>query len=1636
MKRCPTPEELEEYALGCSEWQLNLSPAQSKHWANVPVSHLPEYFRRGAIAMHLHECADCRQRLEAAEKPLAALREPLEFDPGPDFTDRILAKAQRPLADRMWLPQWPSFSHALSWSTAGLALLITLLVWVWPDGIGDHRVAAMLPPSVSADAPCALPVLVSDREGRPVPNSRVRITAPGMPAYSGRTDRYGVCQAVLTLPEKQDDVLHLNVEVDNRSGKHEIALSANLKDAETLYLSTDKPLYQPGQTVRLRLLCLQRVATTPIASRAITLTVNDPRGNLLLKKELTTSEWGVASLDFPLDTEIEPGDYAIEARAGDNTAGRTIVVSRYTLPKFKATLKTDKSWFLPGETITGTLEARYLFGKPCVGAEARIEGTAESGIGGESFAVVSGTTDAEGKIPFKLRLPAKLTGMPVSGGNAVVTVRATVTDAGGHLQDVSRDYPVSNQAILAAVLPESGAPVVAVENEFYVITSYPDGSPAPAKITLTAPVQATITTDKQGLGSFKFTPVTGALTVRFSARDADGAAGSFSRTLSSVGEKRKYETNPNTGESIYHAPDVLIRTDKPIYKAGEVAEILVLAPGQQGPVYLEITRDKQPVQTQVGVLEDGKARLEMALGQDVGGLLAINAYLPGAKMEASIGEMMYSPQLVARGSRTVLVQPADALEVALDAPKDARPGEEQQATLRVTDKEGNGVSAAVGLAGVDEAVFALENQYPGLARMFFLLQQELDDPSIEVHSDDLPGHFRLEQAIPEAPTPARVALAAYDAQPTLSMGIYNELTAADLRYDAREQRGEIIPLVLLGGIWLLTLITAVSAWRAQIYRTNSLAIPTLIGFALYLGVVAYIASITLVHDNIGAAFFFSLVGWGLLALHRTAPTEGGNWVAVLVSLGVLVIVASIIFPVFAKAREKARQGPVPMRSLGYLDAGSAPSPTTAQPVTPGMPMSKGSVMTVPGEGVYSSVLPEKTTVAADEQSTAPAVAVRVREFFPETLAWLPEIVTDEKGEANITLPAADSITTWRLSLLANAKDGRLGSADIPYQVFQDFFVDADVPVQLTVGDTFSLPVAVHNYAKERQTITLTLDAREGLKLGEKTTATLTLEPDGVGKALFPLHAVEAGRGQITVKAASDRLADAVRRHVDVVPQGRKVEVAANATLRGDTTLTVNVPSGADLDTSDLALRFYPGPVSQALAGLDGMLQKPYGCFEQTTSIAYPNLMILRYLKESGVKDPRTMAKAQTLVMLGYQRLLTFEVKGGGFSLYGDAPAQFALTGLGLAQFQDMAEVQAVDERLLERTSNWLAAHWNDADPVSRSFAALPLARAGKTDLVAAWIGKRGVESDLSSYELALLANAAARTNHALAPALANSLAKQVKTGAQGMSWQASSARRGFESWMGHNSVEITALAVQAFAKSSGHAGLVRKGVDFLIENRSPSGGWSSTQDTVQALRALLEASAAAQQGTISVTVNGQAVPDVKLDGDGAVKSLALGKYLRHGENEVRLRAKGDCTPACQLTARYYTTAPPQTRGPNPVTVTYDKTQLNTGDIAVATVRVAIPRPIDMAMVDLSVPPGFMPLREDLDALKDAGKIARYDITGTQVIFYLKKLDAPATFRYRLRALFPVTATIRASTVYPYYQPELRYISEEGKVKVL
>jgi uncharacterized protein YfaS (alpha-2-macroglobulin family) len=224
-----------------------------------------------------------------------------------------------------------------------------------------------------------------------------------------------------------------------------------------------------------------------------------------------------------------------------------------------------------------------------------------------------------------------------------------------------------------------------------------------------------------------------------------------------------------------------------------------------------------------------------------------------------------------------------------------------------------------------------------------------------------------------------------------------------------------------------------------------------------------------------------------------------------------------------------------------------------------------------------------------------AQPARLREFFPETMFWKPSLITNERGIAELPVDFADSITTWRLTASASSKGGLLGGADARLRVFQDFFVDLDLPVALTQNDEVAFPVAVYNYLKSPQTLKIELQKEDWFELVEGTlTRSLDLRAGEVTSVKFRIRAKKLGSQPLTVKASGSKASDAIKREIDVQPDGKKIEVTSSDRLAGKVTKVIDIPAHAVPDASKLIVKVYPGVFSQILEGVEGLIRLPGG----------------------------------------------------------------------------------------------------------------------------------------------------------------------------------------------------------------------------------------------------------------------------------------------------------------------------------------------------------------------------------------------------------------------------------------------------------
>ncbi|TLN03480.1 hypothetical protein FDZ74_14705, partial [bacterium] len=327
---------------------------------------------------------------------------------------------------------------------------------------------------------------------------------------------------------------------------------------------------------------------------------------------------------------------------------------------------------------------------------------------------LDGQTDADGRYAFEFTLPGYIAGSDLENGLGTFYVQAAVTDQTNHIEIANLSLPVSAQGLIIEAVPESGVIKAGVENLLYVMTSYPDGSPADCDLSVTlnngVDVQ-NVTTGGFGVAELRFTPTDPYQVVQIIASDS---AGNQVVTSFSFSGTREEET-------------VLLRPDQPIYRVGDTMNLTALATAQQGSLYLDIIRDGQTVSTRSLELVNGRAEAAVDLTPELFGTLELHAY-----------KILPSGTIV-RDTRLVVVENRQDLAVSIRAGQESYlPGETAALDINVAAADQAGVQAALGLAVVDESVFALAEQDPGFAKLYFLLESQLLEPKYDLHGFSVP----------------------------------------------------------------------------------------------------------------------------------------------------------------------------------------------------------------------------------------------------------------------------------------------------------------------------------------------------------------------------------------------------------------------------------------------------------------------------------------------------------------------------------------------------------------------------------------------------------------------------------------------------------------------------------------------------------------------------------------------------------------------------------------------------------------------------------------------------------------------------------------------------------------------------------
>jgi A-macroglobulin TED domain/Alpha-2-macroglobulin family/MG2 domain/Carboxypeptidase regulatory-like domain/A-macroglobulin receptor binding domain len=530
---------------------------------------------------------------------------------------------------------------------------------------------------------------------------------------SGITNADGDADLTFSLPASaspgDDQEIKLQAKKGPLSTARDIDFSIDTRTE--IRLQTDKPLYQPKQTIHLRSLTFGP-GRRAVANSTVTFSIEDPERNTAFQGEAKTNKYGIASIDWTVPESARLGDYEIRAESDEagnehREYGVTVRVSQYDLPNLTLSATGDRNYYLPGENAVVEITARYLFGEPVPRASVRVMPAPEGkwdwrnqkweAKEGEE---IQGTLDADGRVKLAINLQKVQEDFKQSGYLRFrdVDYVVLVTDPSTGKSQRSRfSLRLSHENIhvyvISSSMPEKSSATL------YLATYYPDGSPAPAQVQISklgtdeqgqtkAPIEQmlrTIKTNRYGLAKVMDLPL------RQSAPDSRDIV------LLLTARDAKGKTGRQTADLWLNRPVVSVATNKTLYKEGEPIEVTLKCQSCNGNLNVEIVQEGAVVASQRAHLKHGNGFLVFPPQRPFQGELAVGAY------PTDVSDDWYAGTFP--GSHRILFPHDLDLKLTVNLDHETYlPAGEMNAAIRVRASDGGSQESVLGVALVDKAV--------------------------------------------------------------------------------------------------------------------------------------------------------------------------------------------------------------------------------------------------------------------------------------------------------------------------------------------------------------------------------------------------------------------------------------------------------------------------------------------------------------------------------------------------------------------------------------------------------------------------------------------------------------------------------------------------------------------------------------------------------------------------------------------------------------------------------------------------------------------------------------------------------------------------------------------------------------------
>lgn len=272
----------------------------------------------------------------------------------------------------------------------------------------------------------------------------------------------------------------------------------------------------------------------------------------------------------------------------------------------------------------------------------------------------------------------------------------------------------------------------------------------------------------------------------------------------------------------------------------------------------------------------------------------------------------------------------------------------------------------------------------------------------------------------------------------------------------------------------------------------------------------------------------------------------------------------------------------------------------------------------------------------------------LRNLFESTAYWNPDLITDSSGNAKISFTMPDNLTTYRVMVVAATESKKFGSDSHKVISQKALMIQPVIPRFIYTEDELTIEAMVFNNTDKKKDISVSIET-DGVTLTGDRERVVSV---GSGKSANVPFSIVAGRediAKIRFKASTDQDKDHAEYELPVMQFNSQVRKVDSIRVDKSGDVTLKLPDYYISDSLETTVEFSATTLTELKGAVEYLMGYPHGCIEQTTSTAYPLVVLRDLLPMIGVDANQRMLKEYAEA--GIKRILTFQTADGGLSYW-------------------------------------------------------------------------------------------------------------------------------------------------------------------------------------------------------------------------------------------------------------------------------------------------------------------------------------------------------------------------------------------------